>query len=69
LSFGCPADIVFDSVAFSFGKSFLTCPLQEVPKINSVRKVKACLCEKYLFIVQLFIDVFYLFVGLGVVLQ
>ncbi len=59
ISFGCSTDI------FSFGKSFLTGPLQAVPKSNIVRSV----CEKYFFIVQIVIDVFYLCVGLGVALQ
>jgi hypothetical protein len=34
-------------------KSFLIWPLQEVPIINIVRKVKALVCRKYFFIIQL----------------
>ncbi len=39
ISFGCPVDIIFDSLTFSFGKSFLTCPLQEVTANVKARKI------------------------------
>jgi hypothetical protein len=42
--------------------------LQAVPKSNNIRKVKTRVCEKYFFIVQIGIEVLYLFVGLGVAL-
>jgi hypothetical protein len=69
ISLGCATASMFDSLPFSFGTSFLTGPLQAVPKSNSIRKVKTRACEKYFFIVQIGIEVFYLFVGLGVALQ
>jgi hypothetical protein len=65
ISFGCPSATIFDPLTFSFGKSLLTCPLQEVPKINIVRKVKTCVCKKYFFIVQIVIDVFLSFCRFG----
>ena len=45
ISFGC-----------SFGKSFLTGPLQAATKITIVRKVKTCSCEKYFLIVHIVIE-------------
>ena len=62
ISFGCSIDI------FSFGKSFLICPLQAVQKSIIVRKVKTCVCEKYFSIVQI-VTAFLSICRFGVALQ
>jgi hypothetical protein len=67
-SFGCPTDIIFDSLTVSFGKSFLTCPLQEVQKIIIVRKVKTCIWGKCFFNIKIVFNVLNEN-GLGVALQ
>jgi hypothetical protein len=48
INFGC---------SFSFGKSFLTCPLQAITKISIASKVKTCICEQFFFIVQIVLEV------------
>ena len=58
ISFGCASDILFESLNFSFGKSFLTGLLQAVAKSTIVRNVKTWVGEKYFFIVQIVIEVF-----------